>query len=51
MVSWSLYREKAVKAKVLIVGAGGIGCELIKNLVLAGFVNLVVVNKRTLHWL
>ena len=44
MANWSKYREKAEKANLLVVGAGGIGCELIKNLVLAGFVNLVVVN-------
>lgn len=43
MANWSKYREKAEKANLLVVGAGGIGCELIKNLVLAGFVNLVVV--------
>ena len=46
MANWSQYREKAEKANLLIVGAGGIGCELIKNLVLAGFVNLEVVKTR-----
>ena len=44
MANWSKYREKAEKANLLVVGAGGIGCELIKNLVLSGFVNLVVVS-------
>lgn len=31
-------------AKILMVGAGGIGCELLKNLVLTGFKDIVVVS-------
>ena len=42
-------RPKMVKAvseaKILVVGAGGIGCELLKNLVLCGFRDLEVVSE------
>lgn len=37
-------REKVSKCKVLVVGAGGIGCELLKNLVLTGFVDIETVS-------
>ncbi len=30
-------------AKVLVVGAGGIGCELLKNLVMMGFIDIETV--------
>ncbi len=39
-------RETVSNSKTLVVGAGGIGCELIKNLVLSGFEDLVIVSRR-----
>ena len=39
---------KVSQCKILVVGAGGIGCELLKNLVLTGFTNLEVHGNRTL---
>lgn len=35
-------------AKVLVVGAGGIGCELLKNLVLTGFGNIEIIDLDTI---
>lgn len=35
-------------SKVLMVGTGGIGCELLKNLVLTGFKDIEVVSASTI---
>ena len=36
-------QENIKSCKILVVGAGGIGCELIKNLVLTGFEDIELV--------
>ncbi|XP_033101544.1 SUMO-activating enzyme subunit 2-like isoform X2 [Anneissia japonica] len=40
--------EMVSACKVLVVGAGGIGCELLKNLVLTGFTDIVVIDLDTI---
>ncbi|XP_071957367.1 SUMO-activating enzyme subunit 2-like [Antedon mediterranea] len=40
--------EMVSACKVLVVGAGGIGCELLKNLVLTGFNDIVVIDLDTI---
>ncbi|CAM9189780.1 unnamed protein product, partial [Laminaria digitata] len=40
--------DKVQKAKLLVVGAGGIGCELLKNLVQTGFQDIEVVDLDTI---
>lgn len=36
--------ESISKSKILVVGAGGIGCEILKNLVLTGFPDIEIVS-------
>jgi len=40
--------KKVSNCRILVVGAGGIGCELLKNLVLTGFTNLEVIDLDTI---
>ncbi|KAL7425104.1 E1 ubiquitin-activating protein uba2 [Cryptotrichosporon argae] len=40
--------EKVKTTRVLVVGAGGIGCELLKNLVLVGFAQIEIIDLDTI---
>ena len=42
---------KVNDTKLLVVGAGGIGCELLKNLVLTGFKDITVVSSSLKLWM
>jgi molybdopterin/thiamine biosynthesis adenylyltransferase len=37
-------RDKILASKLLVVGAGGIGCEILKNLVMCGFKDIEIVS-------
>lgn len=37
-------RNLVTASKVLVVGAGGIGCEVLKNLVMSGFKDIEIVS-------
>nr|KAF7423656.1 hypothetical protein H0235_008939 [Vespula pensylvanica] len=49
---YGIFRENLqnaiLKSKVLVVGAGGIGCEILKNLVMTGFSDIEIIDLDTI---
>ncbi|XP_043255612.1 SUMO-activating enzyme subunit 2 [Colletes gigas] len=41
-------QNEILQSKVLIVGAGGIGCEILKNLVMTGFTDIEIIDLDTI---
>lgn len=41
-------QQKIIESKILVVGAGGIGCEVLKNLVMCGFSDIEIVSTQRL---
>ncbi|KAL0131665.1 hypothetical protein PUN28_002894 [Cardiocondyla obscurior] len=41
-------RDAVLHSKVLVVGAGGIGCEVLKNLVMSGFADIEIIDLDTI---
>jgi len=43
-------KEKISNSRILVVGAGGIGCEVLKNLVLSNFRNITLIDRDTVEF-
>ncbi|XP_053694308.1 SUMO-activating enzyme subunit 2 [Sabethes cyaneus] len=43
-----ILQKKIADSKILVVGAGGIGCEILKNLVLSGFQDIEIIDLDTI---
>ena len=42
-------RKHILSSKLLVVGAGGIGCEILKNLVMCGFKDIEIVSFESIN--